>query len=126
MARSAVRVGRSEVGTVSTTPSTFAPLQRWIIKRAGEMRKVMTPPEIRLWLALRRLRSEGFHFRRQVPIRGYFLDFVCPAGASSSKPMAACMSTASSMIGLGTPYWPARATAHCDTTMQMLETIWMA
>lgn len=37
----------------------------------------MTPPEIRLWLALRRLRADGFHFRRQAPFRGYFLDFVC-------------------------------------------------
>ncbi len=37
----------------------------------------MSPPEIRLWLALRPLRSKGFHFRRQHPLRGYFLDFVC-------------------------------------------------
>jgi very-short-patch-repair endonuclease len=47
------------------------------IERAREMRKAMTPAEIRLWLALRRLRADGFHFRRQVPFRGYFLDFVC-------------------------------------------------
>jgi very-short-patch-repair endonuclease len=37
----------------------------------------MTPQEIRLWVRLRALRSEGFHIRRQAPFRGYFLDFVC-------------------------------------------------
>lgn len=30
-----------------------------------------------MWACLKRLRSEGFHFRRQAPFRGYFLDFVC-------------------------------------------------
>jgi very-short-patch-repair endonuclease len=28
-------------------------------------------------LALRALRAEGFHFRRQAPFLGYFLDSVC-------------------------------------------------
>lgn len=37
----------------------------------------MSPPEARLWLCLKRLRGEGFHFRRQHPVRGYYLDFVC-------------------------------------------------
>ncbi|HYC69348.1 endonuclease domain-containing protein [Brevundimonas sp.] len=41
------------------------------------MRKALTPPEGRLWAVLKRLRAEGFHFRRQAPFRGYFLDFVC-------------------------------------------------
>ena len=41
------------------------------------MRKSLTPPEARLWVGLRKLRAEGFHFRRQAPFRGYFLDFVC-------------------------------------------------
>jgi very-short-patch-repair endonuclease len=41
------------------------------------MRKAMTPPEARLWLGLKALRREGYHFRRQAPVRGYFLDFVC-------------------------------------------------
>jgi len=48
-----------------------------IIARAREMRKALTPAEARLWVALRKLRSEGFHFRRQVPMRGYYLDFFC-------------------------------------------------
>ncbi len=37
----------------------------------------MTPPEARLWLGLKALRKQGYHFRRQAPVRGYFLDFVC-------------------------------------------------
>ena len=41
------------------------------------MRKAMTPPEARLWVGLKALRREGYHFRRQAPVRGYFLDFVC-------------------------------------------------
>ncbi len=45
--------------------------------RARQMRSAMSPPEARLWVALRRLRADGFHFRRQVPFRGYFLDFAC-------------------------------------------------
>ena len=45
--------------------------------RARAMRKALTPPEARMWLALKRLRAEGYHFRRQVPFRGYFLDFAC-------------------------------------------------
>ena len=36
----------------------------------------MTPQEARLWLQLRPLRALGFHFRRQAPFRGYYLDFV--------------------------------------------------
>lgn len=47
------------------------------IAKAREMRKTMTPPEARLWVALRGLRQQGFHFRRQHPLRGYYLDFVC-------------------------------------------------
>jgi len=41
------------------------------------MRKALTPPEARMWACLKRLRAEGFQFRRQAPFRGYFLDFVC-------------------------------------------------
>ena len=48
-----------------------------IIARAREMRKALTPAETRLWVALRSLRAEGLHFRRQCPMRGYYLDFFC-------------------------------------------------
>ena len=37
----------------------------------------MTPEEARLWLRLRALRPQGFHFRRQVPRGRYVLDFAC-------------------------------------------------
>ncbi len=37
----------------------------------------MSPPEVLLWSRLKRLRAQGFHFRRQAPFRGYYLDFVC-------------------------------------------------
>ncbi len=45
--------------------------------RARELRKSLTPQEARLWLQLRALRKDGFHFRRQAPCLGFFLDFVC-------------------------------------------------
>ena len=48
-----------------------------IIARAREMRKALTPAEARLWGGLRSLKSEGLHFRRQAPLRGYYLDFFC-------------------------------------------------
>lgn len=47
------------------------------IAKARAMRKAMSPPEARLWVALRPLRKSGYQFRRQHPLRGYFLDFVC-------------------------------------------------
>jgi len=47
------------------------------IARARSLRKRMTQAEARPWVRLRELRSEGLHFRRQHPERGYILDFVC-------------------------------------------------
>ena len=41
--------------------------------RARELRKTMTPHEIRLWAHLRQMKSH--HFRRQAPIDGYVVDF---------------------------------------------------
>jgi very-short-patch-repair endonuclease len=46
-------------------------------ERARALRKTMTPQEVKLWVCLRRLRPQGFHFRRQAPLEGYILDFVC-------------------------------------------------
>ena len=37
----------------------------------------MSEPEVILWSRLKRLRARGFHIRRQAPLRGYWLDFVC-------------------------------------------------
>lgn len=47
------------------------------VARARALRKTMTPQEVKLWAQLRKLRPEGFHFRRQAPVDGYILDFVC-------------------------------------------------
>ena len=44
---------------------------------ARTLRKTMTRQEVKLWLHLRELRKQGFHFRRQVPIDGYIVDFAC-------------------------------------------------
>jgi len=44
--------------------------------RSRELRNAPTPAERKLWRALRQLKREGFHFRRQVPFRGFYLDFV--------------------------------------------------
>lgn len=48
-----------------------------LIERAKQMRREPTPPELRLWLALRAKRFEGAKFRRQVVIGRYIVDFAC-------------------------------------------------
>ena len=47
------------------------------VSRARALRKAMSTQEVRLWVRLRALRGEGFHFRRQAPLLGYFPDFIC-------------------------------------------------
>ena len=37
----------------------------------------MTRQELKLWRHLRQLRQLGYHFRRQVPIKTYIVDFAC-------------------------------------------------
>lgn len=46
-------------------------------RRAREMRKTLSPPEARLWSVLKTWRGRGYQFRRQAPLLGYYLDFVC-------------------------------------------------
>lgn len=46
------------------------------VRRARAMRKKMTEAEARLWRALRR-RLPTYHFRRQVTIGDYIVDFCC-------------------------------------------------
>ena len=48
------------------------------IRRARELRRRLTPPEARLWLALRHNKL-ALRFRRQHPIGPYVLDFYCDA-----------------------------------------------
>ena len=45
-------------------------------RHALRLRRAMTPPEIALWLALRR-NDAGLRFRRQCPAGPYVLDFYC-------------------------------------------------
>jgi len=47
------------------------------ISVARTLRKRMTPQEVKLWVKLRALRPAGFHFRRQVPISTFVVDFAC-------------------------------------------------
>jgi very-short-patch-repair endonuclease len=46
-------------------------------QRARELRKTMTPQEVKLWVRLRELRRQGYHFRRQAPKGCYIVDFMC-------------------------------------------------
>jgi very-short-patch-repair endonuclease len=46
--------------------------------RAREMRKHMSPAEVRLWSHLRGDRLGGLRFRRQHPIGPFVADFFCP------------------------------------------------
>src|SRR3954465_3942069 len=48
-----------------------------LLKFAREMRHTPTDAEKKLWHLLRRGKLDGFHFRRQVPVAGYIIDFCC-------------------------------------------------
>ena len=44
---------------------------------ARRLRRNQTDAESKLWLRLRGRRLEGLKFRRQVPVAGYVVDFLC-------------------------------------------------
>jgi len=46
-------------------------------QRAKQLRKAMTDAEWALWARLRRRQVNGHKFRRQHPVGGYIVDFVC-------------------------------------------------
>jgi very-short-patch-repair endonuclease len=48
-----------------------------MIARARTLRKKMTESEKKLWQRLRERRLSGYRFRKQAPMGGYILDFVC-------------------------------------------------
>lgn len=48
-----------------------------IVHAARELRRTMTPAELRLWEALRGHRLAGLKFRRQHPLDRFILDFFC-------------------------------------------------
>jgi very-short-patch-repair endonuclease len=56
---------------VKKTPSAGA------AARARNLRRDMTEAEKRLWQILRSRQTEGYRFRRQVPIGRFIVDFVC-------------------------------------------------
>ena len=45
------------------------------VERARQLRKSLSAPEAKLWSALRQLRAQGHHVRRQVPIGPFYADF---------------------------------------------------
>ena len=49
------------------------------LERAAEFRRTMTPSESALWERLRANRFRNLHFRRQVVMEGFILDFYCHA-----------------------------------------------
>ena len=46
-------------------------------ERARQLRRSLTPQEVKLWVHLRQWRDRGYHFRRQRPHGSYVVDFVC-------------------------------------------------
>ncbi len=66
-----------EGGARSATGGVFRRENAMANARARALRKAMTRQEVKLWVQLRKLRPQGFHFRRQAPLEGYIPDFVC-------------------------------------------------
>jgi very-short-patch-repair endonuclease len=46
-------------------------------RAARRLRKDLTYAEAKLWKALRTLKDDGVHFRKQAPFGNYIVDFVC-------------------------------------------------
>ncbi|CZV31332.1 endonuclease domain-containing protein [Enterobacter hormaechei] len=47
------------------------------MEKSKQLRKQMTPEEVRLWYLLRGRRFFGYKFRRQMPVGPYIVDFAC-------------------------------------------------
>jgi very-short-patch-repair endonuclease len=69
-------VGRSKNPKDFSGGGPAVKASRDAIVRARELRVGATDHERRLWSRLRELKKVGYHFRRQVPLKSYFLDFV--------------------------------------------------
>jgi very-short-patch-repair endonuclease len=83
---SAVRSAREALSRLPSYPPTEQPeaARPWgrpeattSVEAARALRKRMTPQEAKIWLRLRSLRAQGFHFHRQVPINRFVVDFAC-------------------------------------------------
>ena len=46
-------------------------------RRAQDLRRTLTPPEVALWQALRARKLAGLRFRRQHPVGPWIVDFYC-------------------------------------------------
>lgn len=46
-------------------------------ERARHLRRNQTEAERKLWVYLREMKHDGFHFRRQCPVGPYIADFLC-------------------------------------------------
>jgi len=53
--------------------------QSYLKEKARNLRKSMTPAEVRLWVKIRRKQIKGLQFYRQKPLGKYIVDFYCPA-----------------------------------------------
>ena len=42
-----------------------------------KLRNNLTPQEAKLWVRLKELKQQDLHFRKQVPIKNYVIDFAC-------------------------------------------------
>jgi len=56
-----------------------SPIDRFKRSTANRLRTNATDAEATLWRHLRRLETRGTHFRRQVPIGDFIVDFACLA-----------------------------------------------
>jgi very-short-patch-repair endonuclease len=59
--------------------SKSSPIERFRHTTARRLRSEATATEVLLWKRLRTIELEGTHFRRQVPIGPYVVDFACMA-----------------------------------------------
>ena len=54
-------------------------VERATVEKARDLRRRLTPPEVRLWAELRGGRLAGQRVRRQHPVGPFILDFYCAA-----------------------------------------------
>jgi very-short-patch-repair endonuclease len=71
--------GVASRGGVTLMAGSRVLIKRSRLARARSLRAATTPTEILLWRRLRGIETKGTHFRRQVSIGPYVVDFACMA-----------------------------------------------